>query len=183
MSKKTKRNEMRRLRHGPRPGEQIPERELRRLHVHCAGNAQDVLSRCREAMEVVLREDQRRWPTVAEWRAKLPAWLVATFRTEEMTDADEERLMKLARKRWPRTVGTFIDWFDPKFREWVWWNASVASPDLLIIDLRVDWTLEYGLHWLLEAAGATQIEEIEGKRRSRSRVRSRVPPAGGMEET
>jgi hypothetical protein len=148
-------NEIRRLLHGPRPDEDLPEPVLVRLRAHCRGNAADVLARCREVLEVMLREDPARWPTVEEWRAKLPGWFVATCRKREMTVADEKELTKLARGNWPRTVGNFVHWFKPHMRNWSWWNAQAASPDLLILEFSVrHYLARDGLDWLLKVAGA-----------------------------
>ena len=153
-------DELRRLLRGPAADEQIPAPGLTRVHVHCPGNAEEVLARVRRALTIVLLEKPRRWPTNEEWRAKMPDWFVAVCKPE-MTDEDEDRLMKLARRNWPWTAGNWAYWFTPEQRTWRWWDARVENPDLLVIELWVeDYMVRNALDFLLRAAGATHADVI-----------------------
>ena len=155
-------NELRRLWDGPGPDERAEAWQITEFRVFCPGNAKGVLDRCREVLDVVLREAPERWPTDEEWRSKLPGWFVSAS-AEEISQAEADRRLKLPMKERLRyaeqwSVGAFVYWFLPGERMWYWWNATVRNADRLTVQV---WTSDVpvtgSLRWLLTAAGATSV--------------------------
>ena len=157
--------ELRRLNSGPSAGER-PQGGLVRFFARCAGDAPQVLARCKEVMQSVLVQNVDRWPTDAEWHSLLPAWFVAACPDEAMTqqvlarwfELSKEEQSRLTSKLW--SVSNWVYWFLPEERQWFWWDAS--TPDGNTVELLVE---VFGhpfpsgsLEWLLEASGAIKTE-------------------------
>src|SRR5262245_42855524 len=143
-------NERQRLWHGPSTDE--PQSSLftmDRIEVTCAGDADVVLARIRETLDVVLARSPDAWPSDETWRELLPSWFVAQCRGEhELTQESSDD------SDFCWTVSAFVYWFLPSERQWWWWNAEVRDADHLAVetapcDLPYAW--EY-LEWLHYAA-------------------------------
>lgn len=63
--------ELRRLLEGPAPGEK-PEVSLDIIVARCSGNADQVLERCKEVLQIVLSQDPDQWPSYEAWRSLIP---------------------------------------------------------------------------------------------------------------
>jgi hypothetical protein len=159
-------DELRRLRNGPDPDEKL---WTECFVVRCPGNAETVLSKAKEVMEIALRYRAEDWPSDAEWPSLLPGWFIAACAPEvsrEQYDRDLEARKKLSyeeqveaerTERWSPLAWVF--WLHPNMRSWWWWDASVRGPNELLVTIAVDgWP--YGwkdLDWLLRASGGQEV--------------------------
>jgi hypothetical protein len=149
-------NERRRLWHGPSVDE--PESELftmDRIEVTCAGDADGVLARVRETLDVVLAQSPDNWPSDEAWLKLLPSWFVAQCHEES-----EPKLKPSEDPDFRWRASAFVYWFLPDERQWWWWNAEVQDADHLVVetapfDSPYIWA---DLEWLLHAAGALHSE-------------------------
>jgi hypothetical protein len=158
-------DEIRRLQEGLKEGA-LPGRIISSYVAHCAGDAQVVLDRCKEVLSIVLQPDSEDWPSIDEWRSRLPVWFVEKS-AEEISQAEAERELRLPLKeriklsqQW--SVGAFTHWFKPGERYWYWWDAAVKDANTLQIKVIVD-DLPFpcgALEWLLKASGALSVEEV-----------------------
>jgi hypothetical protein len=159
------RDEIRRLREGPK--EVLPAGYfIVSFMAHCAGNAAEVLDRCKEVLHLVLQPDSEVWPSTDEWRSILPEWFVEKSR-EELSQQEEERELQLPLKerirlneRW--SVGAFLHWFQPSERYWYWWDAVVQDANTLHIKVIAD-DVPFpsgSLDWLLRASGALSVDYL-----------------------
>jgi len=161
----TNEEELWRLTQGSSPTTRLSPNIIVRLVAICPGNASDVLSRCKQVLEIVLKQDVNDWPSVDVWRSILPEWFVRRSATEVSQEEAERRFrlpleerIKLG-KEW--SVGAFVHWFQPSERFWFWWDSTVENADTLRVAVNVaDLPFPWGaLEWLLRASGATSIEE------------------------
>src|SRR5688572_19474103 len=117
-------DEVQRLSSGPKPGE-APNGVVTRFPLLCDGNAEEVLSRCKEALRSVIGVNIEPWPSDDEWERILPQWFVkACF--PEITREEAERRRKLPMAEQERlaeewSVGAWAYWFQPSERSWYWW--------------------------------------------------------------
>lgn len=164
-------DELRRLRHGPRQDEK-PTFLPVDYTVRCGGEAELVLLRARQVLEIVLQASLRSWPSLKEWRSLLPKWFVdASSRERSAEEADEweawwstlsreEQIRAELGVKW--SLGEFLASFSPEGeRWWRWWDGVVGDQGTLNItvpapDLPLAWD---ELHWLLHAAGANEVYE------------------------
>jgi hypothetical protein len=152
-------NERQRLWRGPSAEE--PESALfrmDRIKVACAGDADAVLARVRETLDVVPAQSPDNWPSDEVWLKWLPFWFVAQCRTERETVRESSSDFDF---RW--TASGFAYWFLPDERQWWWWNAEIQDANRLIVetapfDLPYIWE---NLEWLLYAAGALYSEHYK----------------------
>jgi hypothetical protein len=181
-------NERRRLWHGPSADE--PQSDLftmDRIEVTRAGVADAVLTRVREALDVVLAQSPAAWPSTDAWLKLLPSWFVDQCRKEYEPEAEHPLVAQLRslpadqwvpfyqehRDEWPPkpppdpdfrwTVSAFVYWFLPSERQWWWWNAQVQDADHLVVET-APFDLPYAwehLDWLLYAAGALHSEHYK----------------------
>jgi hypothetical protein len=161
--------ELRRLRSGPEPGERPGG--IDSFVARCPGNAEAVLGRAREVMEVVLRFGTENWPPDSEWPSLLPAWFVAACGPETSVEEDErymeswrrlsreEQIEEARRRSW--SLLNWVFWMHPDERPWSWWHASVNGPNELLVSIEVDgWPFPWeSLSWLLRASGAEDVDE------------------------
>jgi hypothetical protein len=141
-----------------------------RVRAVCRGDAVAVLERAKEVLERVLEIDPQNWPSTEEWRARLPAWFVASCAPEITIEeaeqeqirwrslSQEEQIRKTETGRW--TLSGWIYFFLPDDRCWLWWNARIPNEDTLFVHMIVDgWPFAWGeLDWLLRASGAVRTE-------------------------
>lgn len=138
--------------------------------VRCPGNAEAVLSKAKEVMEIALRYRTEDWPSDAEWPSLLPAWFVTACAPEMSHEqakrylewwtklSYDERLAAAARpSRWSPLEWVFR--LHPKQRCWWWWDASVRGPNELMVTVAVDgWPFGWSdLGWLLRASGGQEV--------------------------
>jgi len=162
----TNEDELRRLNNGPSTGERARGVGLVRFFAHCAADAPEVLTRCKEVMRAVLVQNVERWPTDEEWHLLLPAWFVAACpgeatvaqATQRWFELSEEEQSRLSPKLW--SVGNWVYWFLPGERQWFWWDASNLDANTVEILVEVlGHPFPWGsLEWLLEASGAIKTE-------------------------
>jgi hypothetical protein len=120
-------------------------------------------------MEIVLRYRTEDWPSDAEWPSLLPAWFIAACapeRSHEQAERDlelwkklshEERVEVARTERWSPLDWVFL--LHPNERCWWWWDASVRSPNELLVTIVVDgWPYGWDdLSWLLRASGGQEV--------------------------
>ena len=131
-----------------RPSGEVPEGlRLAQVVATCPGNAEVVVERARQVMEVVLGHVAGPWPPLSEWREALPDWFVAAC-------VDDAAIRTCAPDRW--SLRAWLHWLQPDNRRWYWWDAEVEDASTLRIRVLVR-TPEYlrgSLEWLLRASGA-----------------------------
>lgn len=162
--------ELRRLRNGPDPDEKLNGFFTESFVVRCPGNAEVVLSKAKEVMEIVLRYRTEDWPSDAEWPSLLPAWFIAACAPEMSHEQHErylewwtklsydEKLAEAARpSRWSPLDWVFL--LHPNERCWWWWDASARGPNELLVTIVVDgWPFGWSdLSWLLRASGGQEV--------------------------
>ena len=145
----------------------FPTGKLRvRFVALCNGDAQTVLDRCKQVLNVVLQANIEDWPSTDAWRSRLPEWFVEQS-AEEISQAEAERRLQLSMKermslsqRW--SVSAFVHWFQPVERYWYWWDAEVKDANIIQVEvIAEDEPFPWGsLDWLLRAAGALSVEEL-----------------------
>jgi hypothetical protein len=160
-------DELRRLNTGPLADEKPGGAGLERFLAHRAGDAAEVLARCKEVMRIVLTQDVERWPTDEEWKFLLPDWFVAACADEDTVRqktqrwfelSEEERAAATASDVW--SVEAFVYWFLPEERQWFWWDASILDANTVEILVQVlgdpyPWGT---LWWLSIASGAIRVD-------------------------
>ena len=150
-------DELRRLEHGPGPGEAVPGIGLAEIEAACPDGAAPVLDRCRAALAAVVAAGE------------LPPWLDEHFVTEaekavapapDPADDAEARIAALDRQQWTRL--DWLWWFEAEQRYWWWWDAAIPEPDRLRVQVAMaDWPFPWdALRFLLRAAGASEVREI-----------------------
>lgn len=161
--------ELRRVRKGPGPDEKLNGFFTESFVVRCPGNAETVLSKTKEVMEIVLRYRAEDWPSDAEWPSLLPAWFIAASapeRSHEQHERDLEAWKKLSHEKRVEAARTerwspleWVFWLHPNERCWWWWDASVRSPNELLVTIVVDgWPYAWGaLSWVLRASGGHEV--------------------------
>jgi hypothetical protein len=161
--------ELRRLRTGPDPDEKLNGFFTESFVVRCPGNAEAVLNKAKEVMEIALQYRAEDWPSDAEWPSLLPAWFVAVCAPEtsvEQAERDlearkklphEERVEAARRRRWSLLGWVFC--LHPNERCWWWWDACVRSQNELRVTIVVDgWPYGWSdLSWLLRASGGQEV--------------------------
>ncbi|MGB3532109.1 MAG: hypothetical protein WBA13_01185 [Microcoleaceae cyanobacterium] len=144
------------------------------LQANCQGNADVVLSNCREVLEIVIKQYKMDWLSEEEWRRKLPDWFVANCAPERTLAEEEEYLIKWRKlsseqqqrqaqeEKW--SMMDWVSWFEPSDdvfnqRTWFWWDAFIKEPNILTVIVEVvDLPVPLGsLIWLLRASGATTV--------------------------
>lgn len=138
-----------------------------------ASNPSVVLDRCREVMRAVLEDAEGGWPTVDEWKLRLPKFFVEAAAPERSTKAAEHWLAEwrglspaeqaVASRAAPWSLADWLYWMEPERREWYWWDAGTDGRAQLWVDVQVDgWPTAVGaLRWLLRAAGALDVSDPE----------------------
>jgi len=134
---------------------------------------EQVRSRAKEVLEIVVRISLDSWPDENQWRRVLPKWFVDKC-GPDLTPAEAESEMarmrglskakrdKIRRER-PWSVSGWVYWFRPEQRQWYWWDAMLTEKGTLVVAIEVDgWPFPWAsLKWLLCAAGAHAVEAEE----------------------
>jgi hypothetical protein len=163
--------EERHLVSGPRPGENPGGARLVSVAASCHGDADQVLSRCREVMLSMLADAGPPWPSTTKWLESLPPWFVARCapqRTRQeaqqwldrwRTLPAEERSSVADEVNW--SVSDWLFWLEPSERQWYWWDAVVQNSDRLWLVVEIEgWPVALGaLRWLLRASGAVAVTQ------------------------
>jgi|JI7StandDraft_1071085.scaffolds.fasta_scaffold146089_1 hypothetical protein len=172
-------DELRHLLIGVNPSD-IPEGlGIVEVKAYCPGNADVVLCKSREVLEVVLRQSTLEWLSEEDWEKEdweklLPEWFVQRC-PQEKTEEEEEQWLQWWRGLDPEeqqkvnrglewTLSGWIAWFFPdEERQWFWWDATVESNNLLQVEIEIKaWPFPWGsLAWLLRASGAITVEATE----------------------
>src|SRR5262245_50993712 len=161
--------ELRRVRSGPAPGERPDGIAIETFIARCPGNAEAVLSKSKELMEVVLRFGCKDWPSDAEWLSLLPAWFIEAC-APETSDEEAEHFFESwtfpsreeqSEIEW-RVLG-WVSWMHPEERSWSWWDATVSGPNQLLVTIA---TSEWPYSWpvlcqLLRAAGGHNVSSAD----------------------
>ncbi|HKQ03868.1 MAG TPA: hypothetical protein VJ464_01955 [Blastocatellia bacterium] len=164
-------DELRHLHEGPSPGEKFEGLAIFELLAYCQSNADAVLNRCKEVLEVVLRHERNEWPSLDDWRTLLPMWFVMEC-ADEVSREESERWLKwwqgLSREqqakvereaRW--SLSDWLYWFEPDVRQWFWWDAHIEDSKTLSVYVEVQ-SLPFpwgALDWLLRASGAVSVKQ------------------------
>lgn len=137
--------EAERIQHGPTDGEQPPADAVS-LSYACPGGAADVLQRVRDVLTRVVPAPSP-WPSLAEWRERLPAWFVDAC-------SDDVKISTCVVDKW--SLRAWVWWFQPEQRRWTWWDggADDGRLTLRLVPTGNGSLLLGALEWLLEAAGA-----------------------------
>jgi hypothetical protein len=135
-----------RIERGPDPGESPPG-DATVLSFACPSGAVEVLERVREVLIAVVPAP-RPWPTLDEWRERLPAWFVEAC-------SDDVVISTCVVDRW--SLRAWIWWFQPEQRRWTWWDGQATGDQLAItlVPTGAGSLLLGALEWLVEASGAT----------------------------
>jgi hypothetical protein len=169
-----KTEELRHLRLGAYSDEKPGGIAIVQFKAFCSGNATEVLSHCKEVLEIILREsgETHRLPDVS-WRTVLPQWFLESC-TQERTPAEVEDWL-----RWWRSLSSeeqsrveaeatwsledWLYWLEPNRRKWFWWDGIVKNPNMLRVLVEVEeWPFAWeSLAWLLRASKATSIQAEE----------------------
>jgi hypothetical protein len=164
-------NELVRLREGPPPNEDLRGFLSVPFTARCYGDAQEVLGRIKEVLEIVLQKSLDSWPSDEDWRSLLPRWFVercAEERSREEIARSLERWRQLPREEQVRAIEEHVwsvsDWvygFRPDQRHWYWWDSVVEDPKTFTVVIAVEgWPFAWGtLKWLLRTAGVIAVEE------------------------
>ena len=167
--------ELRHLIDGSNSADVLNNPDIMIFKISCTNNAQLVLQKCKEIMQLILYHQTENWPSEEKWYKLLPKWFVDVCSPETTSEEDEEYLAKwrqlspqeqMLLEESPWSVMEWVSWFEPNDdpynqRYWFWWDAFIVDPDTLIIAVTIiDLSIPYGsLFWLLKASGAIDIKE------------------------
>jgi hypothetical protein len=146
------------------------------FQAECIEDADLVLKKAKEVLQIVLQNTINRWPENDTWLKILPDWFIsvcATERTPEQVEKDlaiwqtlssEDQQRMEDEESW--SVLEWLEWFEPtddKYsqRMWFWWDSWTQGSQYLFVAVEVlDLPLPLGAFmWLLRAAGARNIRE------------------------
>lgn len=133
------------------------------FNVYCQSNANEVLEKSKEVLEIVLKKSDSNWLSETEWYNLLPQWFIERC-TPEITK--KEIVGKLDEQAW--SVINWVNWFEPtddpyNQRYWFWWDAWIKSNSHIVIVVQaVDLPFPWGaLEWLMLASGAIEVKEAD----------------------
>ena len=132
--------------------------------------ARVVIERAASVLRVV-DQQSRRWPEMERWKQVLPSWFVARCAPEQSKEQTDEwlarwrslspREQQAEEERQPWSLLDWLHWLHPDRREWLWWDSAVyrdAGSALVVLAVQ-SWPFPWGaFRWLLQAAGADQVE-------------------------
>ena len=138
--------EAERVTSGP-PSDEAPPGDSVTLTYDCADDPATVLERVREVLAAVI-PPPRPWPSLDEWRERLPAWFVDAC-------SDDVQISTCVVDKW--SLRAWVWWFQPEQRRWTWWDARTTDDGRIAVQVTPTGNgslLVGSLEWLLEAAGA-----------------------------
>lgn len=110
-------------------------------------------------VEIIVEQDEARWPGDDWWKAKLPLWMSSFLMTSEECDA---ALARTPREHWDSLPWEFGSWLDAiRERDWRWWGGTRSGDKAQVvvavtgIPPRID-----AFKQIILAAGAQIISEI-----------------------
>ena len=111
-----------------------------------AAPAGAVLARVRDVIAVVT-PPPRPWPSLDEWRQRLPAWFGVAC-------SDDVQISTCVVDKW--SLRAWVWWFQPEQRRWEWADGRAEDGTVVIgvVPTGNGSLLLGALDWLLEAAGA-----------------------------
>ena len=139
-----------------------------RFQARCQGDAETVLRRVKDVLEVVPSETST-GKVSKSLRPLLPRWFLVASGSELSREAAEVHLKWLktlpreeqtrAEKEAKWSLSNWFYWFQPSERYWYWWDASVEDINTVLVAVEVvDWPFPWGsLEWLIRAAGAIEM--------------------------
>lgn len=141
------------------------------LSAYSADSA-DLLNRCRQVLEVVLRHGEKDWPTLPGWQQELPEWFVLACGPELSEEEEDKEWLAWWKSlppdqqneiedRQPWALSEWLEWLRPSERTWYWLGAELLSRTQLTIWLDTPGSPAPigALEWLLKASGATEVVE------------------------
>jgi hypothetical protein len=145
----TSTSEIKRLLTGANPDENPGGLGVFRFEVYCDRNAEQVLQRIKEVLQIVLSQNEDAWLDEQRIINQLPAWFIDQCAQEPVEVTSDEK--------W--SIADWLYWFEPDNRYWFWWDAEVKNQDLIHVDIEVhEFPYPYeALLWLLRASGAKSI--------------------------
>lgn len=161
-----------RLKMSPSPADKPGGVGVSHFTARCPGNAAQVLARTKEVL-VAISESSTPWPTLAEWRTKLPPWFLDRCAPEMTRKQAEEWLAAWgalppaerdrAEKERPWSLADWLHWMEPSNRPWAWWDGHARDANTLSLVIELgEWPFPWGsLRWLVVAAGAESVEAAE----------------------
>ena len=134
----------------------------------CPTGAAQCLTRLREVLEPFENIGET-WPTVQNWERVLPTWFTSACAIPMSSDeaqasnerwrrmSQEERAALAAKERW--SLPDWLYWMEPEQSVWRWVDATIKTPNELVVTLAVDgWPVALGaFEWLARAAGADVV--------------------------
>lgn len=150
-------NELDRIYNGPRENDAPHGIGSVRFYATCNHNADEVLSTVRKVMREIAMQSVEGWDDNDDWSGHFPECFMGKF-TEELSEEEAHawlsrwrRMGKEEREREEQNAWALSDWLywmSPDNRSWFWWDAKVASPDIIVLAVSVDeWPFPWGL-WL-----------------------------------
>lgn len=132
-----------------------------------AGQAGPVLHRVREVLSVAVQLEAEGETMLGSWRRRLPRWFVNACDTA-VQDSDESSMDEGSPEDEPWPLESWTAWFDRTedpdrlARSWRWWHAETQEKEILIVLCIDGFPCPVGsLRWLLLAAGATSVSDLQ----------------------
>lgn len=133
-------------------------------------SADDVVSRAKEVLLVVVSMTAEELVSEAAWAGLLPTWFLDACAPEQSSEEaaawlacwralDPDARERAARER-PWSVADWLHWLQPEERQWYWWDALVKEEGSASVWVEVlGWPAPLGaFEWLLRAAGAITVD-------------------------
>jgi len=115
--------------------------------------------RIRSVVEIIVEQDEARWPGDGWWKARLPPWMSSFLMTSEECDV---AMARTPRERWDSLPWEFSSWLDAiRERDWRWWGGMRTGDKAQVvvevtgIPPRID-----AFKQILLAAGAQILSEV-----------------------
>ena len=144
---------------------------LMEYSAHTQRDPNEVLNRVVSVLRTIDEGGVTNWPSLAEWKARLPAWFVMACaepmsieqtaeHVRQMRSLTSDERTKVERAlRW--ALDDWLYWMEPNNRYWFWWNGFVIDDHHIEVTVEADelpfpWE---SLQWLFRAAGADDLTE------------------------
>lgn len=110
-------------------------------------------------VELIIEQDEARWPDDEWWKATLPPWMSSFLMTSEECD---DATARTPRERWNTLPWEFSSWVDAiRERDWRWWGCERSGGEArIVVEItgmppRID-----AFKQIPQAAGAQILSEI-----------------------